>query len=98
MPQSQKAYGGFAFSDGKVVTAAYPMGQGGPYATPGNYYRGFLDAQLSLAAKHKYVQGWQAGGVNERIKRWMSSPDGLPKLLENIAGPPTLTTGDLSKS
>ncbi|KZV90896.1 hypothetical protein EXIGLDRAFT_694176 [Exidia glandulosa HHB12029] len=68
--------------------------------TPGEMYSALVRRQLAAADANTHTRGWREQGLRERIDRFMtdSSPNGLAARASRIAGPPTMTHGDLFRS
>jgi hypothetical protein len=75
-------FGGLGFdARGRVVARRSPLWSVGPFPTYADMYQGMFNRQLKLVATTPLLDGWNEGGLSERLRNFNES-GGLESLLQ----------------
>ncbi|KAI1128594.1 kinase-like domain-containing protein [Nemania abortiva] len=84
LPESIKGWGGVTFdSNGAIVSASMTSVGAGPWPSFEDSYRGRFKVALAKADKNRYLQGWRANGVRERVDAFIEC--GLTTQFDDLA-------------
>ena len=74
LPESIKSFGGVTFDDeGLIVSAGMSSVEGGPWTTYEEFYLEQFKSALAQADTNRYIQGWCANGVRERLDAFVEN-------------------------
>jgi hypothetical protein len=77
LPDSITGFGGVAFDGaGRIVSAPMPTVGAGPWPSYEAHFKGRLEAALKKADDNKYIKGWEANGLRERLDKFVA--EGVP--------------------
>jgi hypothetical protein len=91
-------FGGLGFdAKGRVVARRSPLWSVGPFPTYADMYQGIFDRQLELVATTPLLDGWNEGGLKERLRN-LNESGGFKSLLQPSEPMRfTLVHGDICK-
>ncbi|KAK4033633.1 hypothetical protein C8A01DRAFT_49817 [Parachaetomium inaequale] len=77
LPVSITGFGGVTFDDAsRIVSAPMPTVGSGPWPSYEAHFQGRLEAALKKADDNKYIKGWEASGLRERLDKFVA--EGVP--------------------
>lgn len=83
LPVSITQFGGVTWDDaGRVVSASMPTVNAGPWVSYEPHFKGRLEVALRKATDNKYIKGWEANGLRERLDRFVA--EGVPRQFEGL--------------
>ncbi|KAI0107221.1 kinase-like domain-containing protein [Nemania sp. FL0031] len=83
LPESITGFGGVTFDEnGRIVSAAMPSVGAGPWLSYESSFKGRLEVELQEADANKYVQGWRANGIRDRLDAFVQR--GVPSQFESL--------------
>jgi hypothetical protein len=89
-------FGGLGFdAKGRVVARRSPLWSVGPFPTYADMYQGIFNRQLELVATTPLLDGWDEGGLMERLRHFNESGGFKSLLLPSEPMKYTLVHGDI---
>lgn len=83
LPDTVKGFGGVAYDgSGAIVSAAMPTVGAGPWSSIEESFKGRLEVALAEADKNRYINGWHANGLRERLEAFVAK--GVSQQLEAL--------------
>jgi hypothetical protein len=73
LPDGITGYGGVTFdANGRLISGQFPSLGDGPWPTFEEYFLAEFRIALKLADDNKYIQGWHASGVRDKIDKFVA--------------------------